>query len=336
MSSPPWPGQPDPGQNPQQPNPAAPQDAYGRPAEDANPFEDPTNQGQQFPGYAGQQYPGAQYPGAQYPAAQSPGAQYPDQQAGQNQQLGGQQYAAQQYGGQQYGGQAYGGQQYAGQQYGDQQYGDQQYGGQPFGGQQYGGQQYGGQQYGAPPYGGQPYGAQPYGQPQFGQVPGIQGQPFGRPPRTPRQKTVAGVLFSVGAVIVVIIGIGVAAHLAGSRGHSVNGRPSPITNSASVSAQPGGPLNLIATYHGHGIKNTAKFTIGGSGDWELKYSYDCTAFGVAGNFIVFEDGGKDLNGVHVNELGKHGQGVTHAYGDAGNHYLAISSECDWTVQVLQA
>jgi hypothetical protein len=121
-----------------------------------------------------------------------------------------------------------------------------------------------------------------------------------------------------------------------TRGHSRSGQPSPITNSASVPAQPGGPLNLIATYRGHGIKNTAKFTISGSGDWELKYSYDCTTFGVAGNFIVFEDGGKDLKGVHVNELGKHGQGVTHAYGDAGSHYLAISSECDWTVQVLQS
>jgi len=260
------------------------QDPHQAP-QDAGPFQDPTYQGQQYPGYG-------QYPGQQY----------------------------QQYGDQQYGGQQYGGQQYPGQQYPGQQYPGQQYAGQPYGGQ---------------PYGGQPYGAQQFGPQQFGQLQGFGGQPFGKPPRTPRQKTVAGVLFSVGAVIVVAIGIGVAAHFAASRSHSLAGQPSPITNSALASPQPGGPLHLIATYRGHGIKNTAKFTISGSGDWELKYSFDCTAFGAAGNFIVFEDGGKDLSGVHVNELSKHGRGLTHAYGDAGRHYLAISSECDWTVQVLQ-
>jgi hypothetical protein len=92
---------------------------------------------------------------------------------------------------------------------------------------------------------------------------------------------------------------------------------------------PAGNGHAIATFTGHGIKNTAKFTIGGTGNWALQYSYDCKAFGVAGNFIVFEDGGRDLNGVHVNELSKHGHGIARASGDAGRHYLAIDSECAW-------
>lgn len=91
---------------------------------------------------------------------------------------------------------------------------------------------------------------------------------------------------------------------------------------------------VIVRFSGSGIENTAKFTITGSGDWLLKWHYNCAADGGTGNFIVDEDGGSDLNGANVNELGAGGSGATHAYGDTGSHYLAINSECDWSVGVV--
>jgi len=89
---------------------------------------------------------------------------------------------------------------------------------------------------------------------------------------------------------------------------------------------------VIATFGGSGIENTAKFTV--TGDWVLEWTYDCSAFGDSGNFIVDEDGGSDFNGASVNELGPGGHGETHVYGDAGSHYLAMNSECSWTAKVV--
>lgn len=90
--------------------------------------------------------------------------------------------------------------------------------------------------------------------------------------------------------------------------------------------------SVIATFSGSGIENTAKFTV--TGDWVLQWTYDCSAFGDTGNFIVSEDGGSDFSGASVNELGSGGHGQTHAYGDAGTHYLAVDSECSWTAKVV--
>lgn len=92
---------------------------------------------------------------------------------------------------------------------------------------------------------------------------------------------------------------------------------------------------VIATFTGSGIENTAKFYISGSGNWVLKWSYDCSSLGMSGNFIVDEDGGNDFNGANVNELSAGGRGRTHVYSDAGSHYLSVNSECSWRVQVVQ-
>jgi hypothetical protein len=91
---------------------------------------------------------------------------------------------------------------------------------------------------------------------------------------------------------------------------------------------------VIARFSGSGIENTARFHIGGKGDWLLKWNYSCAAFGDSGNFIVDEDGGSNFNGASVNELGTGGHGSTHVYSDSGRHYLAVDSECHWTVRVV--
>jgi hypothetical protein len=50
--------------------------------------------------------------------------------------------------------------------------------------------------------------------------------------------------------------------------------------------------------------------------------------------VVEEDGGSDMNGVTVNELGMGGLSSTYGYNDAGSHFLAVDSECSWTVKVI--
>jgi hypothetical protein len=89
---------------------------------------------------------------------------------------------------------------------------------------------------------------------------------------------------------------------------------------------------VIASFSGSGIENTARFTV--TGDWTLKWSYDCSGFGDTGNFIVDEDGGGDFSGANVNELGPGGHGETHVYNDSGRHYLSMNSECSWTAKVV--
>lgn len=88
---------------------------------------------------------------------------------------------------------------------------------------------------------------------------------------------------------------------------------------------------VLATFSGTGDENTPKFTV--SGSWKLKWSYNCSAYGYPGNFIVLEDNSY-ASGAQVNEEGRHGHGATWSYGDSGRHYLNVSSECRWTVKVV--
>ena len=115
--------------------------------------------------------------------------------------------------------------------------------------------------------------------------------------------------------------------LAGCKSGTAAGPPPAA--SASASAKPH-HLAVIARFSGSGIENTRRFTIGGNGNWKLKWSYDCASFG-KGNFAVLENG---LGTVDVNELGLRGHGTTRGYGDAGQHYLQVNSECTWKMRVL--
>ena len=140
--------------------------------------------------------------------------------------------------------------------------------------------------------------------------------------------------FSVSGFIVLII---VAGLLLTSNADKAKHPATLSTTTTAASPSPSsagrsGPLGLVATFSGKGIENTPKFTVGR--DWKLEWSYNCSSFGLKGNFIVFEDGGRDLSGVRVNELGKGGHSTTYAYNDAGRHYLAVDSECAWKAKVI--
>jgi hypothetical protein len=101
-----------------------------------------------------------------------------------------------------------------------------------------------------------------------------------------------------------------------------------------AAAKPAAGPVVLATFNGSGTERTAQFTVPGSGNWELKWSYNCASAGGQGNFIVDEDGDNNPNGVNVNELGNGSSGATHAYSDAGRHYLDVNSECNWTMSAV--
>jgi hypothetical protein len=84
---------------------------------------------------------------------------------------------------------------------------------------------------------------------------------------------------------------------------------------------------------GNGTKTTEKFTT--QDDWDLHYSYDCSAFGQQGNFQVYiynGDGSLSFANSGVNQLGASGSDVDH-YHTGGTLYLVVNSECRWHVQV---
>jgi hypothetical protein len=111
--------------------------------------------------------------------------------------------------------------------------------------------------------------------------------------------------------------------------------PSPSPSSSPPPSPTPAPAKpqIIAEYSGKGIQNTPAFTTPAT--WHLSWWYSCASFG---NFIVTEgntDGTPEFNGVSVNELGTgRGPVATYAYGDAGQHYLSINSECDWQAAVV--
>ena len=105
-----------------------------------------------------------------------------------------------------------------------------------------------------------------------------------------------------------------------------------VTASTSASATPAAATaRTVATFSGSGQQNTPRFTV--TDTWKLVYSFNCSSFGSAGNFQVYEDGGNDFN-LSVNDLAMSKDSSTWAYNDGGTHYLEINSECSWKVKVI--
>ena len=163
-----------------------------------------------------------------------------------------------------------------------------------------------------------------------------------RRPRWPYTLLVISVAFT-GVVAGVLIGSRVHSRTpAAAAATSSATSPAAVSSAASTAAgtpsgtasprAAGGP-GVLARFSGSGAKTTRRFTVPGSGNWELKWSYDCASLGSKGSFAVTEDQA-DTTGVTVNEIGLHGRGVTHAHGDAGRHYLVVNSECAWRLTAV--
>lgn len=94
-----------------------------------------------------------------------------------------------------------------------------------------------------------------------------------------------------------------------------------------------GANKVIVRFNGSGTQNTPPFTT--PDRWHLSWAYWGCPSGTS-NFAVDEfnaDGSADTNGISVNELGTgRGPVATYAYGDAGTHYLSVSTEgCSWSL-----
>jgi hypothetical protein len=118
-----------------------------------------------------------------------------------------------------------------------------------------------------------------------------------------------------------------ARHLAA--GPPPGGRPS---GGAERLGAPGSLV--IAQFAGHGQSRTPRFTMTGHGTWRIEWSYDCSALGRPGTFIITAiDAGIPRSRL-VDQTGPGGHGITSAYPDAATDYLTVDSRCAWTLRVL--
>lgn len=180
-------------------------------------------------------------------------------------------------------------------------------------------------QYPQQPYPQQPYYGQPY-------------PPQPAPPKKKRGAKIAG--FGCLGVVGLVVIVAIAAAVGGSKTTNSTAANVQSTTAAtrqtsgaapiSSSAAPAAPAKtVVLTKSGEGLVKTKSFTVGD--DWSLTYSFDCSSFGMQGNFQVYED--YPDGQVLVNALAKKGSDVTYQTGDAGKHSLEVSSECDWKITV---
>jgi hypothetical protein len=114
-----------------------------------------------------------------------------------------------------------------------------------------------------------------------------------------------------------------------------------VTQTPAVAASP----QVLLDVHGSGDKSTEKFTA--AADWDLAWSYDCTAgltrngaipSGYHCSFIVHikqPDGHFSLENQGVSQLGVKDQSVEH-YHTGGTFYLEVQVCCSdnsWSVRV---
>jgi hypothetical protein len=148
---------------------------------------------------------------------------------------------------------------------------------------------------------------------------------------------VLGYIFTSILTLVIIILVAVGASTSGAATVGpVQSASSAPAHLSTPSVPPAKPKTLLQA-SGSGNYTTAKFTVGGNGDydahWTYKPSADFASQGLSANFSVQADNGNDMQFNDPNQLGNGGSGVVHVYGDAGTHYLTIASEADWTITV---
>jgi len=135
-------------------------------------------------------------------------------------------------------------------------------------------------------------------------------------------------------VIALAMGAGSASGTAtASPAKPASSAPAQLSKPSAPSAKP----TTLLRASGSGNYTTAKFTVGGSGDYDVHWTYQPTADfasqGLSANFSIQADNGTDMQFNDPNQLGNGGSGVVHVYGDAGTHYLTIASEADWRITV---
>lgn len=108
--------------------------------------------------------------------------------------------------------------------------------------------------------------------------------------------------------------------------------PSPKAKPTLKPKPPAPHVVTLVDQAGDGIGQTTPFTATGD-RFDIYYSYDCSAFGTAGNFIVAVEPG--LN-ILVNDLKLSGSGIAHDYDDLGTPvHIEVNSECSWHISAKE-
>jgi hypothetical protein len=90
------------------------------------------------------------------------------------------------------------------------------------------------------------------------------------------------------------------------------------------------PTTVLLDVQGNGIHTTQWFRA--PTEWKISWSYDCSAYGSRGNFIVdLWSGPTSLVDGVANALGSRGNGMTYEH-QGGRFYLKVNSECSWHIQ----
>jgi len=94
------------------------------------------------------------------------------------------------------------------------------------------------------------------------------------------------------------------------------------------------PPQTLLTLSNEGGETTQSFVVPpNAAQWDVQWTYNCSANGGAGNFAVevFNESGRDLNDAAVSQTGTGGSG-TQYYQDQGTFSLQITSNCIWSIQ----
>lgn len=114
------------------------------------------------------------------------------------------------------------------------------------------------------------------------------------------------------------------------------GSSSGVSRHASVTS-PSTPT-VLYQQNGSGSASSPNFTA--PTNWNIEWTYNCSALGSSGNFMVtVSQAGTgslaSLEDLPINQLGTSGSGVQH-YHYGGKLYLAVNSECSWTIKAVGA
>jgi len=150
------------------------------------------------------------------------------------------------------------------------------------------------------------------------------------------------------ALIAVVVVIIIAAVAGGPGSHqssstsandSAAAAPAAVTSpSASPTPAPFQPQTLL-DYSGTGQEATPRFTVGGSGDYTVSWTFSGNTdpeFGGASNFIIEEDGSNDFNFDGPDLIQASGSGSTNVSGDTGTHTFNVQASGSWTIKVVTA
>jgi hypothetical protein len=160
-----------------------------------------------------------------------------------------------------------------------------------------------------------------------------------KPPQGPPKKKRTGLkifLASAATFVLVLIAISAALNSHNNGTPAASSSPGPAASGSAAPASPAAAFQpqTLLDVSGSGQYQTARYTVGGSGDYDIDWTYNVGNDGPQVNFQIYGDGGSDFSVTDPNQLGSGGSGVIHVYNDSGAHYLQINSEGGWTVKVV--